>query len=229
MDYSDGAVLEARRLLRAVAAFVEDARAYMRGQLAGGPVQEDVLWERWVLLRTTRGSAVDAGVGLAGAPGPPGEGQAHCLQGGLDSPRSRGSVRNLVDGMVGGKWGRWADERAVEGRSGDLGRGTGVDGRVRKPSLCPPPPRGRDHRPAVPAEVGAQQGAPGSELSGGAGGRTEATPDVETVFPVLLLGKWLDVVICVSLSPKKGEEGLRLASETVRKWEDRASGDTRGR
>ncbi|XP_032467296.1 probable cysteine--tRNA ligase, mitochondrial isoform X3 [Phocoena sinus] len=46
MDYSDGAVLEARRLLRAVAAFVEDARAYMRGQLAGGPVQEDVLWER---------------------------------------------------------------------------------------------------------------------------------------------------------------------------------------
>ncbi|XP_022432463.1 probable cysteine--tRNA ligase, mitochondrial isoform X1 [Delphinapterus leucas] len=46
MDYSDGAMLEARRLLRAVAAFVEDARAYMRGQLAGGPVQEDVLWER---------------------------------------------------------------------------------------------------------------------------------------------------------------------------------------
>ncbi|XP_059851819.1 probable cysteine--tRNA ligase, mitochondrial isoform X2 [Delphinus delphis] len=46
IDYSDGAMLEARRLLRAVAAFVEDARAYMRGQLVGGPVQEDVLWER---------------------------------------------------------------------------------------------------------------------------------------------------------------------------------------
>ncbi|KAJ8783305.1 hypothetical protein J1605_009388 [Eschrichtius robustus] len=68
-------MLEARRLLRAVAAFVGDARAYMRGQLAGGPVQEDVLWERWVLLRAARGSAVDTGVGLVGAPGPPGEGQ----------------------------------------------------------------------------------------------------------------------------------------------------------
>ncbi|XP_054945316.1 probable cysteine--tRNA ligase, mitochondrial isoform X1 [Physeter macrocephalus] len=53
MDYSDGAMLEARRLLRAVAAFVEDARAYMRGQLAGGPVQEDVLWER---LGRTKGA-----------------------------------------------------------------------------------------------------------------------------------------------------------------------------
>lgn len=48
IDYSEGALLEARRLLRATAAFVEDARAYVRGQLAGGPVQEDVLWERWV-------------------------------------------------------------------------------------------------------------------------------------------------------------------------------------
>ncbi|XP_017911842.1 PREDICTED: probable cysteine--tRNA ligase, mitochondrial isoform X1 [Capra hircus] len=46
IDYSEGALLEARRLLRATAAFVEDARAYVRGQLAGGPVQEDVLWER---------------------------------------------------------------------------------------------------------------------------------------------------------------------------------------
>ncbi|XP_066872737.1 probable cysteine--tRNA ligase, mitochondrial isoform X2 [Kogia breviceps] len=75
MDYSDGAMLEARRLLRSVAAFVEDARAYMRGQLAGGPVQEDVLWER---LGRTKGAvqaaladdfntpgAVDAVVDLA--------------------------------------------------------------------------------------------------------------------------------------------------------------------
>ncbi|XP_036687113.1 probable cysteine--tRNA ligase, mitochondrial isoform X1 [Balaenoptera musculus] len=53
VDYSDGAMLEARRLLRAVAAFVGDARAYMRGQLAGGPVQEDVLWER---LGRTKGA-----------------------------------------------------------------------------------------------------------------------------------------------------------------------------
>ncbi|XP_057563007.1 probable cysteine--tRNA ligase, mitochondrial isoform X5 [Hippopotamus amphibius kiboko] len=46
IDYSDGSMLEARRLLHAAAAFAEDARAYMRGQLAGGPVQEAVLWER---------------------------------------------------------------------------------------------------------------------------------------------------------------------------------------
>ena len=44
IDYSEGALLEARSLLRATAAFVEDARAYLRGQLAGGPIQEDVLW-----------------------------------------------------------------------------------------------------------------------------------------------------------------------------------------
>nr|XP_020769046.1 probable cysteine--tRNA ligase, mitochondrial [Odocoileus virginianus texanus] len=53
VDYSEGALLEARRLLRATAAFAEDARAYMRGQLAGGPVQEDVLWER---LGRTKGA-----------------------------------------------------------------------------------------------------------------------------------------------------------------------------
>ncbi|XP_055398990.1 probable cysteine--tRNA ligase, mitochondrial isoform X3 [Bubalus kerabau] len=46
IDYSEGALLEARSLLRATAAFMEDARAYLRGQLAGGPIQEDVLWER---------------------------------------------------------------------------------------------------------------------------------------------------------------------------------------
>uniref|UniRef100_A0A8C6CF43 cysteine--tRNA ligase n=1 Tax=Moschus moschiferus TaxID=68415 RepID=A0A8C6CF43_MOSMO len=46
VDYSEGALLEARHLLRAAAAFVEDARAYVSGQLAGGPVQEDVLWQR---------------------------------------------------------------------------------------------------------------------------------------------------------------------------------------
>ena len=46
IDYSDGAVLEAKHLLLAATAFVEDARAYMRGQLACGPIGEDVLWER---------------------------------------------------------------------------------------------------------------------------------------------------------------------------------------
>ncbi|KAM9674581.1 putative cysteine--tRNA ligase, mitochondrial isoform 4-T4 [Dama dama] len=53
VDYSEGALLEARRLLRAAAAFAEDARAYVRGQLAGGSVQEDVLWER---LGRTKGA-----------------------------------------------------------------------------------------------------------------------------------------------------------------------------
>ncbi|XP_029794255.1 probable cysteine--tRNA ligase, mitochondrial [Suricata suricatta] len=51
VDYSDGSVLEARRLLQAAAAFVEDARAYVKGQLVCGPVREDVLRER---LRHTR-------------------------------------------------------------------------------------------------------------------------------------------------------------------------------
>lgn len=39
-------MLEAKHLLLATAAFVEGARAYMKGQLACGPVREDVLWER---------------------------------------------------------------------------------------------------------------------------------------------------------------------------------------
>ncbi|XP_039082604.1 probable cysteine--tRNA ligase, mitochondrial isoform X2 [Hyaena hyaena] len=51
VDYSDGTMLEASHLLQAAAAFVEDARAYMKGQLVCGPVREDVLWER---LRHTR-------------------------------------------------------------------------------------------------------------------------------------------------------------------------------
>lgn len=66
VDYSEGALLEARRLLRATAAFAEDARAYMRGQLAGGPVQEDMLWERWVHRRAPRSERVGAGGERAG-------------------------------------------------------------------------------------------------------------------------------------------------------------------
>uniref|UniRef100_A0A452R0B1 tRNA synthetases class I catalytic domain-containing protein n=1 Tax=Ursus americanus TaxID=9643 RepID=A0A452R0B1_URSAM len=46
IDYSDGTMLEAKQLLLAAAAFVEDARAYMKGQLVCGPIRDDVLWER---------------------------------------------------------------------------------------------------------------------------------------------------------------------------------------
>lgn len=46
IDYSDGTMLEAKHLLLVVAAFVEDARAYMKGQLVCGPIRDDVLWER---------------------------------------------------------------------------------------------------------------------------------------------------------------------------------------
>ena len=46
VDYSDGTMLEAKHLLLAAAAFIEDARAYMKGQLVCGPVGEGLLWER---------------------------------------------------------------------------------------------------------------------------------------------------------------------------------------
>lgn len=46
IDYSGGSMLEAKHLLLAAAAFVEDARAYIKGQLVCGPIREDVLWER---------------------------------------------------------------------------------------------------------------------------------------------------------------------------------------
>uniref|UniRef100_A0A8C2VIR8 Probable cysteine--tRNA ligase, mitochondrial n=1 Tax=Chinchilla lanigera TaxID=34839 RepID=A0A8C2VIR8_CHILA len=46
VDYSDSTMLEAGHVLRRLASFVEDARAYMRGQLAGGPVSEAELWDR---------------------------------------------------------------------------------------------------------------------------------------------------------------------------------------
>ncbi|XP_069323676.1 probable cysteine--tRNA ligase, mitochondrial isoform X3 [Eulemur rufifrons] len=53
IDYSDGAVLQAQHLLLRLCSFLEDARAYMKGQLACGSVQEDQLWER---LSSTRGT-----------------------------------------------------------------------------------------------------------------------------------------------------------------------------
>ncbi|XP_062958728.1 probable cysteine--tRNA ligase, mitochondrial isoform X3 [Cynocephalus volans] len=53
IDYSDSSMLEAQRLLLGLASFVEDARAYMRGQLACGCVAEAELWER---LTNTKGA-----------------------------------------------------------------------------------------------------------------------------------------------------------------------------
>lgn len=57
-----------------MAAFVEDARAYMRGQLAGGPVREDVLWDRWAPPEVGGGGGAgwSRGWELAGKGGRPG-------------------------------------------------------------------------------------------------------------------------------------------------------------
>ncbi|KAM6179550.1 putative cysteine--tRNA ligase, mitochondrial isoform 2-T2 [Erethizon dorsatum] len=52
IDYSDSTMQEASHVLRGLASFVEDARAYMQGQLAGGPVSEAELWDR---LGSTQG------------------------------------------------------------------------------------------------------------------------------------------------------------------------------
>ncbi|XP_030099636.1 probable cysteine--tRNA ligase, mitochondrial isoform X5 [Mus musculus] len=46
IEYSDSTLVEAKHLLLGLASFVEDARAYVKGQLTCGPVEEDVLWER---------------------------------------------------------------------------------------------------------------------------------------------------------------------------------------
>ncbi|XP_035309373.1 probable cysteine--tRNA ligase, mitochondrial isoform X3 [Cricetulus griseus] len=46
IEYSDSTLLEAKHLLLGLTSFVEDARAYVKGQLTCGPVAEDVLWER---------------------------------------------------------------------------------------------------------------------------------------------------------------------------------------
>lgn len=46
VDYSSSSMLDAQHLLLGLAAFVEDSRAYMKGQLAGGAVGEAALWER---------------------------------------------------------------------------------------------------------------------------------------------------------------------------------------
>ncbi|GAB1292982.1 Probable cysteine--tRNA ligase, mitochondrial [Apodemus speciosus] len=46
VEYSDSTLAEAEHVLLGLASFVEDARAYVKGQLTCGPVREDVLWER---------------------------------------------------------------------------------------------------------------------------------------------------------------------------------------
>ena len=46
IEYSDSTLVEAKHLLLGLASFVEDARAYVKGQLTCGPGEEDVLWER---------------------------------------------------------------------------------------------------------------------------------------------------------------------------------------
>nr|XP_055216404.1 probable cysteine--tRNA ligase, mitochondrial isoform X3 [Gorilla gorilla gorilla] len=46
IDYSDSAMLQAQQLLLGLGSFLEDARAYMKGQLACGSIREAMLWER---------------------------------------------------------------------------------------------------------------------------------------------------------------------------------------
>uniref|UniRef100_A0A2K5R1R4 Probable cysteine--tRNA ligase, mitochondrial n=1 Tax=Cebus imitator TaxID=2715852 RepID=A0A2K5R1R4_CEBIM len=46
INYSDSAMLQAQQLLLGLGSFLEDARAYMKGQLACGSVREVMLWER---------------------------------------------------------------------------------------------------------------------------------------------------------------------------------------
>lgn len=67
VDYSDGSMQEAQHLLRALAAFAQDARAYMKGQLVCGPIRDDVLWERWVLPDRPREPWAPAGGCLEGS------------------------------------------------------------------------------------------------------------------------------------------------------------------
>ncbi|XP_040137650.2 putative cysteine--tRNA ligase, mitochondrial isoform X4 [Ictidomys tridecemlineatus] len=75
IDYCDSTMLEARQLLLGLASFVEDARAYVKGQLICDPVKEDLLWER---LTSTK-EAVKA-----------------ALADDFDTPRAVGTILDLV-------------------------------------------------------------------------------------------------------------------------------------
>ncbi|XP_074048137.1 putative cysteine--tRNA ligase, mitochondrial isoform X2 [Macrotis lagotis] len=46
IDYSDDNMHEAKHHLLGIASFVDDANAYMKGQLMCDPIREDLLWER---------------------------------------------------------------------------------------------------------------------------------------------------------------------------------------
>ncbi|XP_072478070.1 probable cysteine--tRNA ligase, mitochondrial isoform X2 [Notamacropus eugenii] len=46
IDYSDDNMHEAQHHLVGIASFMDDANAYMKGQLVCGPIREDLLWER---------------------------------------------------------------------------------------------------------------------------------------------------------------------------------------
>ncbi|TKC53331.1 hypothetical protein EI555_017913 [Monodon monoceros] len=161
MDYSDGAMLEARRLLRAVAAFVEDARAYMRGQLAGGPVQEDVLWER---LGHTKGAvqaaladdfntpgAVDAVMDLAHHGNRQLKAAAEAA-GGPRSPAVFGAVVSYVEqffetvgiSLAERQW-QLPLTSLGDRETGPFGRG---EGRETSRAPCPSPARGPSAHPA---------------------------------------------------------------------------------
>ncbi|XP_078003447.1 putative cysteine--tRNA ligase, mitochondrial isoform X2 [Phascolarctos cinereus] len=53
IDYSDDNMHEAKHHLTAIASFMDDANAYMKGQLVCDPIREDLLWER---LTSTKGA-----------------------------------------------------------------------------------------------------------------------------------------------------------------------------
>ncbi|XP_027722359.1 probable cysteine--tRNA ligase, mitochondrial isoform X2 [Vombatus ursinus] len=46
IDYSDDNMHEAKHHLIGIASFIDDANAYMKGQLVCDPIREDLLWER---------------------------------------------------------------------------------------------------------------------------------------------------------------------------------------
>ncbi|XP_069904668.1 probable cysteine--tRNA ligase, mitochondrial isoform X1 [Oryctolagus cuniculus] len=75
VDYSGSSMLDAQHLLLGLAAFVEDTRAYIKGQLAGGSVEEAALWER---LSSVPGTVKAA------------------LADDFDTPRAVGAVLDLV-------------------------------------------------------------------------------------------------------------------------------------
>ncbi|XP_012666966.1 probable cysteine--tRNA ligase, mitochondrial isoform X2 [Otolemur garnettii] len=109
IDYSDNAMLHAQHLLLGLHSFLGDARAYMKGQLACSPVQEDQLWEG---LSSTKGAvwaaladdfdtprAVDAILGLVHL----GNGQLRAAQdpGGPRSPAVFGAIVSYIEQFFG--------------------------------------------------------------------------------------------------------------------------------